>query len=128
MHERLSPYKRLANCDKAEDIDDLQEELIDRFGELPPQAQSLLATHRVRLLVKAVLRRQARRHQPEQIVVQFSPEFAKTAPIEPIRIINLIQKTAATSSRAGQAVILPSFTDPERQGRRDQELFKQLTS
>jgi transcription-repair coupling factor (superfamily II helicase) len=30
----------------------LQEELVDRFGELPPQAQSLLESHRLRLLCK----------------------------------------------------------------------------
>jgi transcription-repair coupling factor (superfamily II helicase) len=44
VHERLTLYKRLANCESADDIDALQEELIDRFGELPPQGQSLLAT------------------------------------------------------------------------------------
>jgi transcription-repair coupling factor (superfamily II helicase) len=38
VHERLTLYKRLANCESAEDIDALQEELIDRFGELPIQA------------------------------------------------------------------------------------------
>ncbi|MDQ5941205.1 MAG: hypothetical protein QG572_18, partial [Pseudomonadota bacterium] len=42
VHERLTLYKRLANCDASEEIDALQEELIDRFGELPAQAQSLL--------------------------------------------------------------------------------------
>jgi transcription-repair coupling factor (superfamily II helicase) len=38
VHERLTLYKRLANCESADDIEALQEELIDRFGELPPQA------------------------------------------------------------------------------------------
>ena len=33
-------------------IDAMQEELIDRFGELPLQGQSLLATHRLRLVAK----------------------------------------------------------------------------
>ena len=55
VHERLTLYKRLANCDSTEEIDGLQEELIDRFGELPLQAQSLLATHRLRLLVKPLM-------------------------------------------------------------------------
>ena len=91
VHERLTLYKRLANCESADDIDTLQEELIDRFGELPLQAQSLLATHRLRLLVKPLLI-QKLDASTDQITLQFSPEFTKNPPIEPIKIINLIQK------------------------------------
>jgi transcription-repair coupling factor (superfamily II helicase) len=39
VHERLVLYKRLANCDSEEQLRELQEELIDRFGELPEQTQ-----------------------------------------------------------------------------------------
>jgi transcription-repair coupling factor (superfamily II helicase) len=91
VHERLTLYKRLANGESAEEIDTLQEELIDRFGELPLQAQSLLATHRLRLLVKPLCIQKLDATN-DQITLQFSPEFAKLAPIEPIKIINLIQK------------------------------------
>ncbi len=91
VHERLSLYKRLANCEQQEEVDALQEELIDRFGELPPQGESLIATHRLRILVKpyCVQKLDA---TADQILVTFGPEFAKLAPIEPIKIINLIQK------------------------------------
>lgn len=91
VHERLTIYKRLANCETNEEIDALQEELIDRFGELPLQAQSLLATHRLRLLVKPLLI-QKLDASADQVTIQFSPEFSKNPPIEPITIINLIQK------------------------------------
>ncbi|MGE5491483.1 MAG: transcription-repair coupling factor, partial [Actinomycetota bacterium] len=91
VHERLTLYKRLANCETAEEIDALQEELIDRFGELPPQGASLIATHRLRLLVKPLCV-QKLDATADQISMQFGPEFAKEAPIEPIKIINLIQK------------------------------------
>ncbi|MDR3220662.1 MAG: transcription-repair coupling factor, partial [Candidatus Accumulibacter sp.] len=37
VHERLSLYKRLANCASQDDIDAMQEELVDRFGEPPAQ-------------------------------------------------------------------------------------------
>jgi transcription-repair coupling factor (superfamily II helicase) len=40
VHERLSLYKRLANCEKADAIDAMQEELIDRFGKLPDAAKA----------------------------------------------------------------------------------------
>ncbi len=91
VHERLTLYKRLANGESVEEIDTLQEELIDRFGELPLQAQSLLATHRLRLLVKPLLIQKLDATN-DQITIQFSPEFSKNPPIEPMKIINLIQK------------------------------------
>ncbi len=91
VHERLTLYKRLANCDTAEEIDTLQEELIDRFGELPLQAQSLVATHRLHLLVKPYCI-QKLDASADQVTLQFGPDFARLAPIDPIRIIHLIQK------------------------------------
>ena len=91
VHERLTLYKRLANCENSDEIDAMQEELVDRFGELPLQGQSLLATHRLRLLVKPLLI-QKLDATTDQITLQFSPEFTKNPPIEPIKIINLIQK------------------------------------
>ncbi|MDQ5907506.1 MAG: hypothetical protein QG590_1991, partial [Pseudomonadota bacterium] len=128
VHERLTLYKRLANCDASEEIDALQEELIDRFGELPAQAQSLLATHRVRLLVKpwCVAKLDA---TSEQIVVQFSAEFATQAPIEPIRIINLIQKNRSYRL-AGQDKLLFSRHSPTLNDKvaAIKEMFKQLTA
>ncbi len=91
VHERLTLYKRLANGETAEEIDALQEELIDRFGTLPLQGQSLLATHRLRLLVKPYCVHKLDATN-DQITLQFGPEFARLAPVDPIRIIDLIQK------------------------------------
>ena len=87
VHDRLTLYKRLANCNALDEIADMQEELIDRFGELPPQAQSLLDSHRLRLLCKplGIVKVDA---TAEQILLQFEAN----PPIEPIRIITLIQK------------------------------------
>ncbi len=94
VHERLTLYKRLANCETAEEIDAMQEELIDRFGELPLQGQSLIATHRLRLMVKPLLI-QKLDASADQVTIQFSPEFSKNPPIDPIRIIHLIQNNRA---------------------------------
>jgi transcription-repair coupling factor (superfamily II helicase) len=87
VHERLTLYKRLANCDSLDEVGAMQEELIDRFGALPPQAQSLLESHRLRLLCKplGVVKLDA---APTRITLQFEPN----PPIEPIVIIGLIQK------------------------------------
>jgi transcription-repair coupling factor (superfamily II helicase) len=87
VHERLNLYKRLSNCDQADDITAVQEELIDRFGELPPQARCLIESHRLRLLCAPVgiSRLDA---GPDQLTVHF---IAKP-PIDPMKIIELIQK------------------------------------
>jgi transcription-repair coupling factor (superfamily II helicase) len=49
VQERLTLYKRLANCDSEDDLRALQEELIDRFGEMPAaDPGALIETHRLR--------------------------------------------------------------------------------
>jgi transcription-repair coupling factor (superfamily II helicase) len=86
VHERLTLYKRLANAEATDELQALQEELIDRFGPLPAQAQSLLETHRLRVLAKplGVVKLDA---GPNLIQLQFVPN----PPIDPADIILLIQ-------------------------------------
>jgi transcription-repair coupling factor (superfamily II helicase) len=90
VHERLTLYKRLANCQSEEDLRSMQEELIDRFGELPAQAQALLETHRLRLAGKSVgiAKLDA---GPSAIQLQLIPN----PPIDPADIILLIQSDRA---------------------------------
>ncbi|MGS0740607.1 transcription-repair coupling factor [Glaciimonas sp. GG7] len=87
VHERLSLYKRLANCNAQEKINDLQEELIDRFGKLPDPAKALIETHRLRVTAKPVGIIKIDAHS-EAALLQFAPN----PPIDAMRIIELIQK------------------------------------
>jgi transcription-repair coupling factor (superfamily II helicase) len=87
VHERLSIYKRLANCELQDSISDLQEELIDRFGKLPDAVKALIETHRLRISAKEVGIIKIEAHS-EALVMQFEPK----PPIDPMRIIDLIQK------------------------------------
>lgn len=87
VHERLSIYKRLANCNKASAIDDMQEEMIDRFGKLPEQVKSLLETHRLRVAAKPLGIIKIDAHS-EAATLQFEPQ----PPIDAMRIIELVQK------------------------------------
>ncbi|MCQ3925588.1 MAG: transcription-repair coupling factor, partial [Rhodocyclaceae bacterium] len=87
VHERLTLYKRLANCDSEEELLRLQEELIDRFGELPDQARTLLESHRLRILARPV--GLAKIDATEAVIkLQFIPN----PPIDPARIIQLVQQ------------------------------------
>ena len=63
------------------------EEITDRFGKLPPQAQTLFDVHRLRVLAKpyGVSKIDA---APKLMVISFVPN----PPVEAIRIIELVQK------------------------------------
>jgi transcription-repair coupling factor (superfamily II helicase) len=87
VHERLSIYKRLANCDSQGRIDDMQEELIDRFGKMPDAVKALIETHRLRILAKDVGIVKIDAHAEAA-----SLQFMEKPPIDPIKIITLIQK------------------------------------
>ncbi len=87
VHERLSLYKRLANCNQQAAIDALQEELIDRFGKLPDPARALIETHRLRVAAEPVGIVKIDAHG-EAAVLQFQPN----PPVDAMRIIDLVQK------------------------------------
>ena len=86
IHQRLMLYKRLANCATAEELEEMHQELIDRFGLLPEPAQTLLDSHRLRILAKplGISKVDA---SSVAIVIQFVPN----PPIDPMKIITLIQ-------------------------------------
>ena len=87
VHLRLSFYKKLATAKNQDQVDALLEELVDRFGKLPAQAQTLIDTHRLRVLAKpyGVAKVDA---APGVILISFKPH----APIDGMRIIQLVQK------------------------------------
>ncbi|MDO5654487.1 MAG: helicase-related protein, partial [Brachymonas sp.] len=84
---RLSFYKKLATAKTSAHIDGLLEELVDRFGKLPPQAETLIQVHRLRVLSQpyGVQKVEA---APTVITITFKPN----PPIDPMAIIHLIQK------------------------------------
>ncbi|MDP1955053.1 MAG: transcription-repair coupling factor [Polaromonas sp.] len=87
VHLRLSFYKKLATAKTTDQIDALLEEIVDRFGKLPAQAQTLIDVHRLRVIAK-----------PYGVVkVDAAPgvihiTFKKDPPIESMAIMHLIQK------------------------------------
>jgi transcription-repair coupling factor (superfamily II helicase) len=87
VHLRLSFYKKLATAKKTEQIDELLEEIVDRFGKLPAQAQTLIDVHRLRVIARpyGVVKVDA---APGMINITFK----KDPPIETMAIMHLIQK------------------------------------
>ena len=87
INERLTLYKRMANCDSADALQAIQEELIDRFGQLPPQTQALLETHRLRIAANPL---GIAKIDAGEAKIQLT--FIPNPPIEPKRVFDLIQK------------------------------------
>jgi transcription-repair coupling factor (superfamily II helicase) len=87
VHLRLSFYKKLATAKNTDQIDNLLEEIVDRFGKLPPQAQTLIDVHRLRVTSQpfGVIKVDA---APGVITITFK----KNPPIDPMKIIAMIQK------------------------------------
>lgn len=87
VHLRLSFYKKLATAQSQNQVNNLMEELIDRFGKLPFQALNLIETHRIRVMARpyGVAKIDA---TPHSILIAFKP----SAPIDGMRIIQLVQK------------------------------------
>jgi transcription-repair coupling factor (superfamily II helicase) len=87
VHQRLSFYKKLATCDDEDALLGLQEELVDRYGKLPEAARALIETHRLRLAAEKLGVKKIDASEA-LIVIQ----FARDAPIDPARLIQLIQR------------------------------------
>jgi transcription-repair coupling factor (superfamily II helicase) len=87
VHERLTLYKRLANCETAEALDAMQEELIDRFGLAPEPAQALIESHRLRIAARAL---GVARIDAGGDAIQL--QFIDNPPIDGTRILQLLQR------------------------------------
>jgi transcription-repair coupling factor (superfamily II helicase) len=87
VHVRLGLYKRLASCTRDAELEALTEEIVDRFGRLPPQAQTLIEVHRLRLAAQAygVQKIDA---GPKATLIGFRPN----PPLDAMQIISLVQK------------------------------------
>jgi transcription-repair coupling factor (superfamily II helicase) len=87
VHVRLSLYKRIAAADSDAAVDELMAELHDRFGPLPPAAQSLLRIAKLKLGARALgVRRLDIGPQGGTVV------FEERSGVEPATLVRMIQK------------------------------------
>ena len=87
VHERLTLYKRLANCETPDALDAMQEELIDRFGLAPEPAKALLESHRLRIAARAL---GIARIDAGGDAIQL--QFIDQPPLDGARIMQLLQR------------------------------------
>ncbi|MCJ8319379.1 MAG: transcription-repair coupling factor [Colwellia sp.] len=84
---RLSLYKRIASCKNKNQLDEIQVELIDRFGLLPEATKNLIHIAKLRLLSQGIgiVRIDA---GPDGGLI----EFSNSTKVDPMFIIGLIQQ------------------------------------
>lgn len=86
VHTRLVLYKRLSSAANKEDLRELQVEMIDRFGLLPPAAKNLFAVTELKLEVQPIgVKKIEAGPQGGRIL------FEKDPNIDPAHLIQLIQ-------------------------------------
>jgi len=101
-HQRLILYKRLANCETDEALEQLHEELVDRFGQLPEPAQALLECHRLRLACSGlgILKLDA---AEDSVSMQFRADTR----VDPARLMALVQSRPGARFMGADRVRLP---------------------
>ncbi len=72
---RLGLYKRISQATDAQGLDELKEEINDRFGPLPDPANHLLMLMRIRLLAKRLLIESIHQEQA-RMIYKFHPKTA----------------------------------------------------
>lgn len=93
---RLSLYKRIASCKSKNELDDIQVELIDRFGLLPQPSKNLVQIAKLRLKAQTI-----GISRIEASATGGSIEFSDNTSVDPMLIIGLIQKSPSVYSMAG---------------------------
>jgi transcription-repair coupling factor (superfamily II helicase) len=88
VHLRLQLYKRLASAANRQRLEDLEAELVDRFGPLPPPAKTLLVVHRLRQRAQDLGIRRLELGVGSGVV-----EFRREHRVDPDQVVRLVQRS-----------------------------------
>ena len=104
VHTRLVLYKRISAAKDNDALKELQVEMIDRFGLLPEQSQTLFAIHELRFKAKLLGIRKIDVYEQGGRII-----FEQTPNVDPMTIIQLIQSKPSKYKLDGQDKL--RFTD-----------------
>ena len=86
VHTRLVHYKRIANAADADALENLQAEMVDRFGHLPPQLVNLFRVTEIKLLGERLGITRV-----DLGATGGRVEFGQDTSVDPMRVIELVQ-------------------------------------
>ncbi|STZ08980.1 Transcription-repair-coupling factor [Moraxella caprae] len=86
VHERLLCYKRIANAETVDELNEMRAEMIDRFGAMPTALANLFLVHKMRVqsIPLGISKIDVTAHG-------LSMEFKADTPVDGLAIIKLIQ-------------------------------------
>ena len=85
--QKLDIYKRIAAIEDESDYDDMLEELLDRFGELPKTVQNLLTVALLKGMAHRLYLTEIKQHDKELKLVMY-----EQAKVDPLKIPELLQQ------------------------------------
>jgi len=97
VHSRLTLYKRIASCQDQTSLRELQVEMIDRFGLLPDPLKNLVQIAELKFVAN-----QLGIEKIEMTAKGGRVIFSEKPDIDPMKIINMIQKAPMTYKLDGQ--------------------------
>lgn len=124
VHTRLVLYKRIAGAATGEELDELQVEMIDRFGLLPDPARNLFAITALKLQIKPFgIKKIEAGPAGGRILFDAEPR------IDPTRLIGLIQTDPEAFKLDGRDKLrfFQDMADPTERIRRVGGLIRQIT-
>ncbi|HEY5622521.1 MAG TPA: transcription-repair coupling factor, partial [Gammaproteobacteria bacterium] len=96
VHMRLVHYKRIASAETAGELEDLQVELIDRFGLLPPATRTLFELTRLKLLAQQLGIDKVHAENRGGYL-----DFGAATVVEPLLLVGLVEDQPDTYSLDG---------------------------
>ena len=87
IHQRLVFYRRLASARTDQDLEEIREELRDRYGPLPPSLENLFLLMDLKTLLKKARARRLS-WEREKIVITFDAQ----APVDPQRLVTAVAR------------------------------------
>jgi transcription-repair coupling factor (superfamily II helicase) len=87
--ERLSLYRRLSLSRSDEEVEDIREEMLDRFGRIPVEAEYLLEIIKIKILLTRLAIKKF-----ELTPSQMAVTFHETTKVSPQKVVELIRRGA----------------------------------
>ena len=121
---RLELYKRIASAKSGDALEEIRVEMVDRFGALPDPVKNLLRQGHLRVRAKSLgLKRISAGEKGGKV------EFAANTKVQPIQLINLVQKLPMRYRLDGADALKVVQDCPTSESRFDllEDLFETLT-